>query len=76
MMIRTFSPVLSFRSGSGSGERVRSPVVSQDGKTSPYMESDSQVNTHFHDTKHFGRAGRRGGGAFLTQFISSMPAWT
>ncbi|XP_019715138.1 PDZ and LIM domain protein 4 isoform X1 [Hippocampus comes] len=32
--------VLSFRSG--SGERVRSPVVSQDGKTSPYMESDSQ----------------------------------
>lgn len=35
--------VLSFRSG--SGERVWSPTVSEDGKTSPYMEPDSQVNT-------------------------------
>ncbi|XP_061660140.1 PDZ and LIM domain protein 4 isoform X1 [Syngnathoides biaculeatus] len=29
-------------SRSGSGERVWSPAVSEDGKTSPYMESDSQ----------------------------------
>lgn len=35
--------VLSFRSG--SGDRVWSPAVSEDGKTSPYMEPDSQVTT-------------------------------
>lgn len=35
--------VLSFRSG--SGDRVWSPTVSEDGKTSPYMEPDSQVTT-------------------------------
>lgn len=35
--------VLSFRSG--SGDRVWSPTVSEDGKTSPYTEPDSQVTT-------------------------------
>lgn len=35
--------VLTFRSG--SGDRVWSPTVSEDGKTSPYTEPDSQVTT-------------------------------
>lgn len=35
--------VLFFRSG--SGDRVWSPTLSEDGKTSPYMEPDSQVTT-------------------------------
>lgn len=35
--------MLSFRSG--SGDRVWSPTLSEDGKTSPYMEPDSQVTT-------------------------------
>lgn len=41
----SLSWVLSFRSA--SGERVWSPAVSEDGKTSPYMEPDSQVTTVF-----------------------------
>lgn len=35
--------LLSFRCG--SGDRVWSPTVSEDGKTSPYTEPDSQVTT-------------------------------
>lgn len=30
---------------SGSGDRVWSPTFSENGKTSPYMEPDSQVST-------------------------------
>lgn len=33
--------ILSFRSG--AGDRVWSPTISENGKTSPYMEPDSQV---------------------------------
>lgn len=37
----SLSWVLSYRSG--SGDRVWSPTLSEDGKTSPYLEHDSQV---------------------------------
>lgn len=48
-MARDLSEALSFSLGlsfrCGSGDRMWSPTVSEDGKTSPYMEPDSQVTT-------------------------------
>lgn len=46
--------ILSFRTG--PGDRVWSPTVSENGKTSPYTEPDSQVTTvysgFYRDTSH------------------------